>query len=276
MQNVREDSSARYEAELAQRRYLRVNPDNRLVADSLEVDWNRKLRALHEAQQDYEQQRQKDRLVIDDELHARLHVLATDFPRVWRDPTTPDRERKRLARLLLEDVTLIKREHLVIHLRFPGGATRTLERPRPQRATVTPRSVVTEIDRLLDDHPCGAIANILNARGVVSGYGNRFGGRMIARLTIEYGLKSRFTRLREQSMLTLDEIARRLGICTKQVKSWRTVGLQRAHRCNDKHEYLYEDPGPHPPEKARGVRLSKRRAVLENVSHRPNEVQCEA
>jgi DNA invertase Pin-like site-specific DNA recombinase len=267
---------ARFEAALAQRRYLRVDPDNRLVADTLEADWNHKLRALHEAQQEYEQQRQKDRVAIDDELRTRLHVLATDFPRVWRDPTTPDRERKRLARLLLEDVTLIKREQLLIHLRFPGGATQTLERPFPRRVTVTPQSVVTEIDRLLDDHPCGAIANILNARGVVSGYGNRFGGRMIARLTIEYGLKSRFTRLREQGMLTLDEIARRLGICTKQVKSWRTAGLLRAHRCNDKHEYLYEDPGPHPPEKARGVRLSKRRAALENVSQRPNEVQCEA
>ena len=88
---------ARYEAELAQRRYLRVDPDNRLVADTLEVDWNRKLRALQDAQQEYEQQHQKDRVAIDDELRARLHVLATDFPRVWRDPTTPDRERKRLG-----------------------------------------------------------------------------------------------------------------------------------------------------------------------------------
>ena len=40
---------ARYEAELAQRRYMRVDPDNRLVADTLEADWNRKLRALQEA-----------------------------------------------------------------------------------------------------------------------------------------------------------------------------------------------------------------------------------
>ena len=88
---------ARYEAELAQRRYLRVDPDNRLVADSLEADWNRKLCALQEAQQEYERQRQKDRLAIDEELRTRLHTLATDFPRLWRDPNTPDRERKRLG-----------------------------------------------------------------------------------------------------------------------------------------------------------------------------------
>ncbi|MGH9201955.1 MAG: hypothetical protein ACRD2A_12060 [Vicinamibacterales bacterium] len=267
---------AQDEAELAQRRYLRVDPDNRLVADTLAADWNGKLRALHEAQHTYEHERQKDRLAINDELRERLHLLATDVPRVWRDPTTPDRERKRLARLLLEDVTLIKRDQLLIHLRFPGGATRTLERPRPRRVTVTPRSVIAEIDRLRDDHSYDAIARDLKTRGVVSGYGNPFRGRMIARLTMNYGLKSRFTRLREQGMLTLDEMAQRLDICTTQVKIWRAAGLLRARLCNDKKEYLYEDPGPDPPQKARGVRLSKRRLATENLSQRPSEVQYEA
>jgi hypothetical protein len=267
---------AQYEAELAQRRYLRVDPDNRLVADTLEANWNSKLRALHEAQQLYEQERQKDRLVIDEELRTRLHLLATDFPRVWRDPATPDRERKRLARLLLEDVTLLKRDQLLIHLRFPGGATRTLERPCPRRVTVTPPSIISEIDRLLDDHAYDAVASDLTARGFLSGYGNAFTGRMIGRLTMNYGLKSRFTRLREQGMLTLDEMAQRLDICTTQVKIWRAAGLLRAHLCNDKNEYLYEDPGPDPPQKARGVRLSKRRLTAENLPQRPSEVQCEA
>src|SRR5258708_1541842 len=50
---------ASYEADLAQRRYLHVDPANRLVADSLEVDWNGKLRALTEAQEQYEQQRRQ-------------------------------------------------------------------------------------------------------------------------------------------------------------------------------------------------------------------------
>jgi hypothetical protein len=85
---------ARYEAELAQRRYMRVDPDNRLVADTLEADWNRNLRSVQEAQQEYEQQRQHDRVTIDEELRARLHTLSTEFPRLWRDPETPDRERK--------------------------------------------------------------------------------------------------------------------------------------------------------------------------------------
>jgi len=99
---------------------------------------------------------------------------------------------------------------------------------------------------------------------------------MIARLTIEYGLKSRFDRLRARGMLTLDEMADRLGISTRHVKIWRAAGLLRAHLCNDKNEYLYEDPGPDPPRKARGVKLSTRHPLVENVSHRATEVQCEA
>jgi hypothetical protein len=135
---------------------------------------------------------------VDEELRSRLHTLATDFPHLWRDPNTPYRERKRLAHLLLEDVTLIKREQLLIHIRFPGGATRTLELPRPRRATVTQRSVIAEVDRLLDEHSHEAIANILNSRGSVSGYGKAFTGRMIGRVRVNR-LGSKFGRSEKPS-----------------------------------------------------------------------------
>jgi DNA invertase Pin-like site-specific DNA recombinase len=267
---------ARYEAELAHHRYLRVHPDHRLVADSLEADWNRKLCALQEAQQQYERESQKDRLAVDEELRTRLHMLATDFPRLWRDPNTPDRERKRLARLLLEDVTLIKRDQILVHIRFPGGTTRTLELPIPLNPKLTPPSVVAEIDQLLDHHTCQAIAENLNSRGFSPGYGKPFHGPMIARIAKDHGLKTRWERLRERGMLTLDEMRRRLGICTDQVKAWRAAGLLHAQLCNDKNEYLYEDPGPNPPRKGKGVRLSRKGLVNQNTSHHPSEVQCEA
>lgn len=266
---------ARYEAELAQRRYLRVHPDNRLVADSLEADWNRKLCALREAQEQYERECQKDRLAVDEELRARLHMLATDFPRLWRDPNTPDRERKRLARLLLEDVTLIKKDRILVHIRFPGGTTRTLELPIPANPKLTPPAVVAEIDQLLDHHTCQAIADNLNTRGFAPGYGKPFHGPMIARIAKDHGLKPLWERLRERGMLTLDEVAKRLDLCTDQVKAWRAAGLLRAHLCNDKNEYLYEDPGPNPPRVGRGAKLPKR-GMDENTLHHASEVQCEA
>ena len=80
---------ARYEADLAQRRYLHVDPANRLVADALEAEWNNKLRALNQAQEEYERLRQADQLAIDEEQRARVAALASDFPRLWQDPQTP-------------------------------------------------------------------------------------------------------------------------------------------------------------------------------------------
>ena len=80
---------ARYETDLARRRYLHVDPANRLVADSLEADWNEKLRPLSDAQAEYERQRENDRLSLSDEHRARIGALATDFPRLWQDPNTP-------------------------------------------------------------------------------------------------------------------------------------------------------------------------------------------
>jgi len=133
---------ARHDAELAQHRFLRVHPDNRLVADALEADWNQKLRVLAEAQESYERGHQQDQRVLDEVQRAEILALATDFPRLWRDPQTPAVECKRMVRLLLEDVTLVKDEAITTHLRFKGGATQTITVPLPiplwqQRQTST-------------------------------------------------------------------------------------------------------------------------------------------
>src|SRR5207247_6418984 len=88
---------SRYEAELARRRYLRVDPENRLVADSLEADWNAKLKMLAEAQMLCERQREQDRKAVNDQQRAAILSLARSFPQLWRDPATPDRERKRIV-----------------------------------------------------------------------------------------------------------------------------------------------------------------------------------
>ena len=96
---------ARHGAETARRRYLAVDPDNRLVAANLEADWNDSLRALAAAQDEYERQTARATPLADADK-ARIAALATDFPALWSDPRTPQRERKRMVRLLIDDVTL--------------------------------------------------------------------------------------------------------------------------------------------------------------------------
>ncbi|MGH9168412.1 MAG: recombinase family protein, partial [Acidimicrobiia bacterium] len=99
---------ARHRADLARRRYLAVDPDNRLVADNLEADWNDSLRQLQTAQDDYQRTADAAQAALTDEHKTRIRRLATDFPTLWSDPVTPQRERKRMVRLLIDDLTLTK------------------------------------------------------------------------------------------------------------------------------------------------------------------------
>jgi len=267
-----------YEAELAKRRYLRVDPDNRLVADSLEADWNHKLRALTEAQEEYERRSEEDRKIFNEEERAAIFQLATDFPRLWRDVNTPDRERKRMVRLLLEDVTLLRGEQITLHLRFRGGTSKTVILPPPQRSWeswMTSSDVIAEIDRLLDHHTHQEISAFLNERGLRSGKDQTFTTRYIARLQRNYKLKPRYDRLREAGMLTAQEIAQALGVNPKTIRIWRTHGLLQAHAYTDKGDYLYEPPGKDAPKKAQGLKFSRRVSEIRLIPESTKEVQCE-
>jgi hypothetical protein len=168
---------AQYEADLARQRFMNVDPNHRLVADGLEADWNAKLRTLQEAQERGEREEAADRAPLTAEQRARVLALATDFPRLWRDPNTPARERKRMIRLLIEDVRVHRDDVIAAHVRFRGGSTRTLTLPIPLRAwelKKTNAAVMAEVDRLLESYTPGRIATILNKNGHRSGDGRLF------------------------------------------------------------------------------------------------------
>ncbi len=269
---------ARYEAELARRRFMRVDPDNRLVADSLESEWNEKLRLHAEAQQEYERQRQAD-TTLTEQQRAEILALATDFPRLWHDPKTPQRERKRMARLLIEDVTLDQTSHLTARVRFKGGATKVLNLPIPLNVCLrykTSPEVIAQIDALLDHHNYRQVAAILNERGFRSGKGLPFDSESVALVRLKYGLKSRYDRLRGCGLLTMEEIVALLGVHKETVKTWRRHGLLQGIPYNDTDQCLYEHPGPNPPIKNKGLRLKNRQRYAGFVVASAQEVQYEA
>ncbi len=108
---------AQYEADLAQRRYLKVDPDNRLVATVLEAEWNSKLRALEEARAIEERYNQSDQHQVSVEERAEIEEIPERFRQFWNDPKTTVRQRKRALRLVMEDVTIHKTDHIVAHIR---------------------------------------------------------------------------------------------------------------------------------------------------------------
>jgi DNA invertase Pin-like site-specific DNA recombinase len=156
---------ARYAAELAQRRFFRVDPENRLVADVLEADWNARLRELACVQEEAQQQNEAEQRKLSALEQQAIADLVDDFPRVWKDPRTSDRDRKRMVRWLLEDVTVLKQEEVIaVHVRFKGGVQQTITVPVSRGRRSTPE-LIALIDQLLDDYTDAEVAEQLNERG---------------------------------------------------------------------------------------------------------------
>jgi len=253
---------ARHHADLARRRYLAVDPGNRLVAGSLEADWNQALRSLQAASDDYDNAAASAAALTDADK-ARIRALAADFPALWSDPATPQRERKRMARLLIDDVTIVKTGKIHLHVRFRGGQTISLAVPIPPPAwqlRQTKTDTLATLDRLLDDHTDAQTAAALNAAGHRSGEGKPFTGRIVLDLRRSHQLPSHADRLRAQGLLTLPEIAGLLGVHVSTIKAWRRAGLLTARKANDKNIPLFDPPDPADTRlvKRQGSKLARR------------------
>lgn len=241
---------ARQRAEAARRRYLAVDPDNRLVADTLEADWNDALRQLADAQDDYDRATSAARVAFSEEHKQKIRSLATDFPALWSDPATPQRERKRMARLLIEDVTIVRTDHIDLHVRFKGGQTTSLALPLPLtgwQARQTDAATLAELDRLLNDHTDAQAAELLNQAGHRSGTGQAFTPSIVLHLRRCNGLPSHLERLRARGLLTITELADQLGVHPSTIKAWHKAGLLESHQANDKNIRLFNPPDPGDP-----------------------------
>jgi len=238
----RQVERAQYEANTARQRYMQVDPANRLVADALEADWNLRLRALAEAQEEYQRRRTADRLVVDDAEQQRILALATDFPAIWNNPHTPQRERKRMLGLLIEDVTLIKQREITAAVRFRGGATTTLTLPRPltaQQLRATHEPVRRQIDTLLDEYTDAQVARILNEQEMRTGAGESFDTVSIKWVRYSAKIKSLKERLLDAGWLTVKQVSARLGLSRTSICKLRLQGKLQGRMCNDHGQWLY-------------------------------------
>ena len=179
-------------------------------------------------------------------------ALAADFRRLWNDPGTANRERKRMVRLLIEDITIRKGDQIQLDIRFGGGAAKTLMLPRPLSFCESHRqnpAMVAEMDRLLDDYNYADTARILNQKGLKTGDGLPLAPIAVGYIRKAYGLKSRFDRLRERGLLTISEMAKACGVSINTIGHWRRKGIIRAHPIINRMQFLFEPPGPNPPKK---------------------------
>jgi DNA invertase Pin-like site-specific DNA recombinase len=244
---------AAYEAERAGRQYRACEPENRLVARTLEGNWEETLRRQRQLQEEFEAWQRSAPARLSAQDQQAIGTLAEDLPAVWAAATTTPAERQRIARLLLERVTVIvdkESERVDVTLRWAGGAEseHTLSRPvgRYEQQADYPRLVGRLKELSSSKLNSSEIAERLNAEGFrPPKRTDHFTGSMVLRLSIQLGLARR-QRYGSAVGLGPDEyrpagLARHLGVKRDTLVRWMRVGWVNVRRDDQGHRIVWAD-----------------------------------
>jgi DNA invertase Pin-like site-specific DNA recombinase/predicted DNA-binding transcriptional regulator AlpA len=216
---------AQYAANLAERRYRAVDPDNRLVARGLEKAWEDSLAALETAKAELGRREQERPRVLSQEERSRITMLGADLADVWNAATTTPRDRKELLGTLIEEVIIrVERDKSAAHLtlRWKGGALTDIDVTLPvkRQATVrTDEDTVALVRRLAQHYPDTVIAGILNRQGRRTARGLRFQGNRVASLRTHWKIPCFVPKddAGHGELLTIKAAAAELGVATSTI-----------------------------------------------------------
>jgi DNA invertase Pin-like site-specific DNA recombinase len=224
---------ARYEAEKAERRYRTVEPENRLVARGLEIEWENRLRDLAAAETELRRREPQRPKTLSPEQLKRIQMLGSDLRQIWTATTTTDRDRKELLRALLEEVIFdLKRAEGMAHLtlRWRGGAITLLDVPVPRFRPMGPRTdedTISLLRRLAALYPDEVIAGILNRQERKTATGERFTANQVGSLR-RYRSIPRFQAPAEPptgEVVSIRKAAQILGMNTSSIHRWLADGF---------------------------------------------------
>jgi DNA invertase Pin-like site-specific DNA recombinase/predicted DNA-binding transcriptional regulator AlpA len=224
---------AQYAADLAERRYRAVDPDNRLVARGLEKAWEESLSALQAAKAELCRREQERPRVLSGEERCRIAMLGADLADVWNAATTTPRDRKELLGTLIEEVILkVERDKSAAHLtlRWKGGALTDIDVALPvkRQATVrTDEDTVALVRRLAEHYPDSIIAGILNRQGRRTARGLRFVGNRVASLRTHWKIPCFAPKegAEQGELLTIKAAAGQLSVATSTIHRLISDGI---------------------------------------------------
>jgi hypothetical protein len=188
---------ARYDAERARRQYDAVEPENRLVARSLERVWEERLRRVDQVEQEYDAWRREQSVSISDNDRAEILALGEELPRLWRAATTRSADRKQIVRLVIKDVALDqkrRRGYVWIKIIWQTGAAsehwlqRCVQGYEQHADQDRLRQCITELNR--QQKMDGEIAAILNKEALRTAHGAPFSGGMVHVLRKRWRIQS--------------------------------------------------------------------------------------
>jgi len=255
---------ARYDAARAERAFHQCDPDNRLVARSLERRWEEKLRELKDAEACLAEHAAP---AAPEPSREQIEALARDLPALWAAESTSEKDRKRLLRALVADVTLTSEPNsrqVRVGIRWRSGAAEEHTLPRPQTAAEakrTPPDAVDLIKRLGSQRTDAQLAGELNAAGLRTGTGLPFDERAVRWVRYTHRVPS--PPLLQAGELTVGQVAERLGVSPGLIYDWIRNGQLAARRGRANRLCI-----PFPPEVEQDCR---QRAA--NSAHLPSQTQ---
>ncbi len=222
---------ARYEAIRAERAFHACEPENRLVARSLETRWEQKLHELAEAQAELVEHNKP----APEPSREQLQALARHLPKLWAADTTAQRDRKRLLRAMVADITLTSRptgRELQVGIRWRSGASEqhTVQRPKTRQEVIrTPTEAIELTRRLAADHTNARIAERINAAGLRAGTGGTFNAKHVQWIRWRHKIPYPASYAQDDE-LTVAQIAERFGISDGTIYAWIDTGKLAARR----------------------------------------------
>jgi DNA invertase Pin-like site-specific DNA recombinase len=220
---------AEYEAALAERRYQEVDPSQRLVAATLERRWNAALLHCEGLKQQAEEFQRQHARVATPEQKAKVLALAKDLPRLWHASTTQAKDRKRMLRLLIKDITVEKSsvpKQLLVHIRWQGNACTNLTLQLPPNVADRVRYPAAIVDRIRDmaRHLQDAeIAAQLRQEGHASAKGKTYTTKIIQWVRWRYRIPP--PALKGPEELTVHQVAKHFQVSEYVVYYW----IERAY-----------------------------------------------
>ena len=188
----RQIERAQYEADLARRRYKAVDPDNRLVARSLEKEWNEKLAEVDKLEREHQLVPKPAALLLTTAQREQIRRLAHDLPAIWHASTTTFVERKQLMRWLIKDVTLSKRGNVIdVAIRWQTEALTALSIPRYKMSWEERQTSPHVVERVREWSPTQTatqIATLLNEEGLRPGLGGSFTASKVDWIRVAYSI----------------------------------------------------------------------------------------
>ena len=233
---------AQYEVNLAQRRYEEVDPSNRLVAATLERCWNGALIKVEEIREAFTQHQIKEKITATEEQKAELRRLTQDLPRLWKAATTKTKDRKRILRLLIKDVTVEKLatpKQVMLHIRWQGGACEDIvihiPLGYPDRLRY-PEKIIQKVKNLAKNLTDHQIASAFNQEGIKSAKQKPFTFSMIRWIRYKHHIPG--PNLKRHDEFTVKEIAKKFSISPNVVYYWIERKVIKGRRVNHGSPYL--------------------------------------